>query len=68
MPFVFGSELMPPQRATAGLAGSSVVIGEKNKGVLYFNENGSEKGFGDGGITAILMGGPTLTISNLEFI
>ena len=25
---------MPPQRATAGLAGSSVVIGEKNRGVL----------------------------------
>ena len=41
---------------------------EKNKGVLYFNENGSEKGFGDGGIIAMLVGGPTLTISNLEFI
>ena len=34
VPFVFGSELMPPQGATGGLAGSSVVIGEKNKGVL----------------------------------
>jgi hypothetical protein len=41
---------------------------EKNKGVLYFNENGSKKGFGDGGIIAMLVGGPTLTISNLEFI
>ena len=41
---------------------------EKSKGVLYFNENGSEEGFGDGGIIAMLMGEPTLTISNLEFI
>ena len=43
-------------------------IYEKNKDVLYFNENGSEKGFGDGGIIAILKGGPSLTVSNLEFL
>ena len=33
--FVFGSELMSPQRTTVGLARASVVIGEKNKGVLF---------------------------------
>ena len=38
------------------------------KGGLYFNENGSERGFGDGGIIAILKGVPDLTASNLEFI
>lgn len=40
---------------------------DQNKGHLYFNENGSEKGFGDGGIIAILKGAPDLTSSNLEF-
>ena len=43
-------------------------IYDKKKGGLYFNENGSEKGFGDGGIIAILKGAPDLTASNLEFI
>ncbi len=41
---------------------------DKKKGGLYFNENGSEKGFGDGGIIAILKGTPDLTSDNLEFI
>ncbi len=41
---------------------------DQKKGGLYFNENGSEKGFGDGGIIAILKGAPDLTASNLEFI
>jgi len=31
---------------------------DQNKGGLYFNENGSDKGFGEGGIIAILKGGP----------
>ena len=35
---------------------------------LYFNENGSDKGFGDGGIIAIIKGAPDLTVSSLEFI
>ena len=34
VPFVFGPELMPPQRTAVGLARASVVIGEKNKGVI----------------------------------
>ena len=40
---------------------------DEKKGGLYFNENGAEKGFGDGGIIAILKGAPDLTSSNLEF-
>ena len=41
---------------------------DQKKGGLYFNENGSDKGFGEGGIIAILKGAPDLTSSNLEFI
>ena len=41
---------------------------DEKKGGLYFNENGSDKGFGDGGIIAILKGAPDLTSDNLEFI
>ena len=41
---------------------------EEKKGGLYFNENGADKGFGEGGIIAILKGAPELTSDNLEFI
>ena len=41
---------------------------DEKKGGLYFNENGANKGFGDGGMIAILKGSPNLTGSNLEFI
>jgi len=41
---------------------------DEKKGGLYFNENGSDKGFGEGGIIAILKGAPELTSGNLEFI
>ena len=41
---------------------------DEKKGGLYFNENGADKGFGDGGIIAILKGAPDLTSDNLEFI
>ena len=41
---------------------------DEKKGGLYFNENGADKGFGDGGIIAILKGTPDLTSGNLEFI
>ena len=40
---------------------------DEKKGGLYFNENGSDKGFGDGGIVAILKGAPDLTSGNLDF-
>ena len=41
---------------------------DEKRGGLYFNENGSNKGFGDGGIIAILKGAPELTSGNLEFL
>jgi hypothetical protein len=41
---------------------------DEEKGGLYFNENGADKGFGDGGLIAILKGAPELTANNLEFI
>ena len=41
---------------------------DQKKGGLYFNENGSDKGFGDGGIIAILKGAPDLSSGNLEFV
>ena len=41
---------------------------DEKKGGLYFNENGADKGFGDGGIIAILKGAPDLSADNLEFI
>ena len=41
---------------------------DQKKGGLYFNENGSAKGFGEGGIIAILKGSPDITSDNLEFI
>ena len=40
---------------------------DQKKGGLYFNENGADKGFGDGGIIAILKGAPDLSGDNLEF-
>ncbi len=41
---------------------------DEKQGGLYFNENGADKGFGDGGIIAILKGAPDLTSRNLEFV
>ena len=41
---------------------------DQKKDGLYFNENGSDKGFGDGGIIAILKGAPDLNSVNLEFV
>ena len=41
---------------------------DQKKGGLYFNENGADKGLGDGGIIAILKGAPDLTIQNNDFL
>ena len=41
---------------------------DQKKGGLYFNENGANKGFGEGGIIAILKGSPDLTANNFKFI
>ena len=36
---------------------------DQKKGGIYFNENGADKGFGDGGIIAIRKGAPDLTVA-----
>ena len=41
---------------------------DEKSGRLYFNENGSKKGFGDGGIFAILKGAPDLSSKSVSFI
>ena len=41
---------------------------DEKKCGLYFNENGADKGFRDGGIIAILKGDPDINSSNFEFI
>ena len=41
---------------------------DQKKGGIYFNENGADKGFGKGGIIAILKGAPNLIADNVKFI
>ena len=43
-------------------------IYEDKKGGLYYNENGADKGFGDGGLSAILKGSPALDESSFALI
>ena len=43
-------------------------IYSKRSGLLYYNENGDEAGFGNGGILAILEGRPKISQGNFEFI
>jgi hypothetical protein len=43
-------------------------IYEQAKGGLYFNENGIENGFGDGGIFAMIKDRPVIQSGNLDFI
>lgn len=40
---------------------------DQKTGCLYFNENGSDPGFGNGGLIAILKGAPELNANNFEF-
>ncbi len=44
------------------------VLYDQKAGGLYFNENGADKGFGDGGMIAILKGAPDLSSGHLAFI
>ena len=41
---------------------------DQRSGSLYFNQNGSDKGFGDGGIIALLKEGPDLHAKDVLFI
>ena len=38
------------------------------KGFLYFNENGKEKGWGDGGLFVKLQDAPELGVSDFTFL
>ena len=43
----------------------------EKKGQLFLNANGAERGFGnkqEGGLLAVLKGGPSLTAANIEII
>lgn len=42
-------------------------IYDQQAGFLYYNENGKQPGFGDGGIFAILEGSPKVGLGNFEF-
>lgn len=41
---------------------------DRQAGYLYYNENGKQPGFGDGGIFAILEGNPKVGMENFEFM
>ena len=41
---------------------------DKKKGLLYFNENGKQKGWGDGGLFAKLQGAPELGADDLSIV
>jgi len=43
-------------------------IYDRQAGYLYYNENGKEAGFGDGGVLAILEGKPKIGMGNFEFV
>ena len=41
---------------------------DEKKGFLYFNENGKEKGWGDGGLFVKLQGAPELAQSDFTIV
>ena len=43
-------------------------IYDDKKGLLYYNENGKEEGWGDGGLFARLQGAPELSASDFTII
>ena len=49
-------------------ASSNAFIYDRPKGFLYFNQNGEEKGFGEGGVFAILSGAPKITVSDIAIL
>ena len=44
------------------------IIFDEKKGFLYFNENGKEKGWGDGGLFAKLQGAPELGADDFTIV
>ncbi len=43
-------------------------IYDDKKGLLYYNENGKEEGWGDGGLFANLQGAPELDASDFTIV
>ena len=41
---------------------------DEKKGLLYFNENGKEKGWGDGGLFVKLQGAPELGTNDFTIV
>ena len=44
------------------------IIYDNKKGILYFNENGKEEGWGDGGLFVKLKGAPELGVDDFTFV
>ena len=57
-----------PKALSKALATSTDFVYLKSRGELYYNENGKQSGFGDGGIFAVLEGNPTIRSANIGFI
>ena len=49
-------------------ASNKEFVYDEKKGFLYFNENGKEKGWGDGGLFVKLQGAPELGITDFTII
>ena len=50
------------------LASNKEFVYDEKKGFLYFNENGEEKGWGDGGLFVKLQGAPELVTTDFMII
>mgnify|MGYP006220066029 FL=1 len=44
------------------------IVFDEKKGLLYFNENGKQKGWGDGGLFAKLQGAPELGADDFTIV
>ena len=57
------------KRAARALSNQELdFIYDQKKGGLYYNENGAERGFGDGGLIAILKGAPDISAEHIQSI
>ena len=51
-----------------GIGAARGIVYDEKKGFLYFNEDGKERGWGDGGLFAKLQGAPELTQSDFTIV
>ena len=59
------SEFTVVNSNAAAMTAEELIVYNSNSGNLFYNENGSENGFGDGGQFAVLQGAPELTAADL---